>query len=310
MRISLESNAIALNLVISDSLMRNLRRANQTRTMLFQDVSVHPAPAPMVGSTQRVLITGAASGIGLAFAEALSRRHDGLLMVDCDGQSLDRIRRQLDGEHDAASLDTIVTDLREPEAGQTLLNICKRQGWDVSVLINCAGIGNRHRFVDQQPESIRSTIDVNVGAVVELTRAFLPAMIKRGHGAVINVCSMAAFQPMPEMAVYGATKAFIQSFTESLQREVEGTGVYVASLCPGMTRTPFLQAAGFQPSDVPAHAQTAEQVVAEALRGIEKRQPLIVTGFANRARVHAQRASLRSLLKGVHHCLRYMHMMS
>jgi short-subunit dehydrogenase len=277
--------------------------------MWFTHSATAVVPPPLAGDSEHVLITGAASGIGHAFAEALSQRKQPLLLVDRNGDSLNDLRDNLHSAHQAP-VDAWPADVGDPGTVDGLIQHCRDTGIAVSVLINCAGVADRTSFVEQERPSFRGIIDTNIGGVVELTRAFLPGMIARGHGAVINVCSTAAFEPMPRWAVYGATKAFIQSFTESLQREVEGTGVYVASVCPGITRTPFLQTAGLNESEVPLDAQTPEQVVAEALQGIDRRRALIVTGFVNRARVNAQRVSLRSVIHGVRSCLRKMRLAS
>src|SRR5262249_10893759 len=134
----------------------------------------------------------------------------------------------------------------------------------LDLLVNNAGFGTTGTFVELDPEREEEEIRLNVIALSRLTRAALPALIARGRGAVINVSSMAAFQPAPHNATYGATKAFVNSFTESLYEEVRGTGVRLQALCPGFTRTEFQNRAGIDASGIPGFAWMSAEAVVDA----------------------------------------------
>lgn len=249
-------------------------------------------------SRHRTLITGAASGIGRAFATALAGYGDDLILVDRARQPLQKLAAELSKQHNVRS-DTVVVDLSHANAAATIQGYCRQHHLRVGALINNAGVGARMPFSRQSRKSIHELINVNIRAVVDLTRTFLPRMLRRGHGIIVNVSSTGAFETMPQWAIYGASKAFVLSYTESLQEELANTGVYVTAVCPGVTTTAFFESAGAKMDEIPAGGQTPEQVVEEALIGIEQRRPLIVTGRGNRVRIAAQRASIRSVLKSI-----------
>jgi short-subunit dehydrogenase len=154
---------------------------------------------------------------------------------------------------------------------------------------------------------IEEMIRVNISASVALTRLFIPGMLGRGNGTIVNITSISAWERSPYWSVYGATKAFLQSFTESLQDELKDSSVYVTAVCPGLTRTSFFDSAGVE---CPENVQDPQEVVAEALAGIDRRLPLIVTGRSNRIRIHAQRANLRTLLANIRGGLRKVGVLS
>jgi short-subunit dehydrogenase len=244
------------------------------------------------------LVTGASSGIGEAFARALRRRGQRILLVARRRERLERLASELGGEEWARGLPS---DLSAPDAASELREEVGRQGLTVDLLINNAGLGHTGRFEEQSPEVLRSMIAVNVRAVVELTRTFLPDMKARGRGRIINVASNAAFQPLPFMSVYGATKAFVVSFTEALAEELRGSGVELQVLCPGVTRTEFLEVAetheGLLVTRMPM--LSVEEVVEASLAGLERGRLRVVTGWANRALALAVRFAPSSLTRRV-----------
>ncbi|HEY0945559.1 MAG TPA: SDR family oxidoreductase [Opitutaceae bacterium] len=223
------------------------------------------------------LITGASSGIGEAFAECLAeqgahliltaRRHDRLATL------ADRLR------HHGANVTVIVDDLMDPAAPGRLHDEIETRGLTVDLLVNNAGFGSGRRFDEDDRTRLEDMVDLNVRALVALTRLFLPAMRARREGGVINVASTAAFQPVPFMATYGATKAFVLSFSEALWAECEPVGVGVLALCPGYTTSEFHAIAG---SRVDGIAMVpARRVAEEGLRALLDRKCYHVVGAGN-----------------------------
>jgi short-subunit dehydrogenase len=261
------------------------------------------------GIRESVLITGATSGIGRAFALALAERREPLVLLGRHEPTLHELAEEIRARHGQMP-QIVAVDLSDPQAPLIVLRHLWKNRLRIFTLINCAGVGRRVDFARQSWDSIRETIDVNVIAVVRLTRLFLPHMIRWRRGAIINIASMAAFEPSPSFTVYAGTKSFLQNFTESLADELTGTGVRAVLVCPGVTRTRFQETAGIRPEEIPANAQTPDQVVRETLAAIDQQNRLIVPGFSNRIRVWAQRASLRSVLKGARKCLRRMRMVT
>jgi short-subunit dehydrogenase len=246
----------------------------------------------------RALITGASSGIGEAFARALKARGHRLVLVARRRERLEALAAQL-GEDPTSVL---VSDLARPGAAEAILAEVTRRRFEVDLLVNNAGVGHTARFHEQPNDRIASMLDVNVRAVVEMTRAFLPAMVERGRGQILNVASNAAFQPVPYLAIYAATKAFVLSFSEGLSTELEGTGVTVQALCPGLTRTEFLEVSethtqGLLVGRMPA--MTAAQVVSVSLKALDRGRVRVVPGLPNRALAAAQALVPRAWVRRV-----------
>ena len=167
-------------------------------------------------------------------------------------------------------------------------------GTQVDVLINNAGVGSHDRFVNEDLTALADQIQLNVSSLVDLTARFLPAMLSRRSGVLINVASTAAFQPVPTMAVYGATKAFVLSFTEALWGETHASGVRVMTLCPGATETAFFSNTGKE--FLTRGRQTPDQVAATALRALDGNAPTVVSGLTNRINATAYRLLPRALM--------------
>jgi short-subunit dehydrogenase len=167
-------------------------------------------------------------------------------------------------------------------------------GRRIDILVNNAGVGLHGDFVGQEASANAAQIQLNCGTLVELTALFLPAMTQAGHGLVLNVASTAAFQPTPGMAVYGATKAFVLSFTEALWQETTGTGVRVLALCPGATETEFFARTGEE--FLTSGRQTSKQVVDTAMSAIDKTTPTVISGWRNALLANGYRFTPRRVM--------------
>ncbi len=241
------------------------------------------------------LITGASGGIGEEFAVQLAARGASLVLVARRAGKHDQLRTALLDRHPGLIIEVIAADLAEPGSAAEVARQVEAAGRRIDVLVNNAGSGYRGQFADEAPERIASQIQLNAGSVAGLTARFLPPMLAARHGLVINVASTAAFQPVPTMAVYAATKAFVLSFTEALWQETRGSGVRVLALCPGETATGFFAAAAEQPF-MTRGRQTPRQVVQTALTAIGKTDPTVVSGRMNRLSVIGTRFMPRRLV--------------
>jgi uncharacterized protein len=244
----------------------------------------------------RALVTGASSGIGSAFARALHGRGEKLVLVARRRDRLEGLAADLGGDAPAA---VISRDLAAPGAAERLAAEVEARGFAVDLLVNSAGMGHTSPFHEQPLEVVRGMIDLNVRALTELVRVFLPGMLARGRGRIVNVASNAAFQPIPYLNVYAASKAYVLSFTEALAGELRGTGVVVQALCPGLTATEFLEVAethrGLLVTRLPM--MSPEQVVACSLRGLEGGRLRVIAGLANRLLAVAQAVVPRGIVR-------------
>jgi short-subunit dehydrogenase len=253
-------------------------------------------PAPDPAST--CLITGASSGIGEEFARQLAARGHGVFLVARREDRLRGIASNLERDHGIRA-EVIACDLENADQCAALPGKVAERGLAVDVLVNNAGfstVGDVHANPDRQLGMIR----VNCEALVALTTAFLPAMTERGRGTVINVASMAAFQPIPTQAVYAATKAFVLSFSESVHSEVRKTGVTATALCPGPVATEFIEAAGFKKSKEQLGPNfvwaSAEDVAKTGIEAAEKGKRVAIPGAGNRVIAVATQHTPRSVL--------------
>ncbi|ADT99502.1 SDR family NAD(P)-dependent oxidoreductase [Mycolicibacterium gilvum] len=248
-------------------------------------------------SNVTALVTGASGGIGEEFAVQLARRGANLILVARRAERLETLRRTLVARHPGIVVDILTADLSGAGSGAEVADGVRELGRSVDVLINNAGIGLHGKFVDQEPEPNAAQIQLNCGTLVDLTARFLPAMVERRHGVVLNVASTAAFQPTPGMAVYGATKAFVLSYTEALWQECRGTGVRILALCPGATETEFFDRTGEK--FLTDGRQTAGQVVDTAFAALDKSDPTVVSGLRNVLLASGYRIAPRKLLLAV-----------
>jgi short-subunit dehydrogenase len=227
-------------------------------------------------------VTGASSGIGEAFARALARDAWDLVIVARRQRRLASLAREISAAH-GVRVEPLAADLTKPTGLRAVSERIAR-GRPLELLVNDAGLGDFKPFTESEWSRAESEIRVNVLAMVRLTHAALPGMVRRRRGAVINVSSTAAFAPCPSFAVYGATKAFVNSFTEALHLELQGTGVRVQALCPGLTTTEIFTRAGADTSALPGFLwMEPGAVVEESLASLAKDGVVCVPGLGNRA---------------------------
>jgi short-subunit dehydrogenase len=219
-----------------------------------------------------VVITGASMGIGAAFARELAGRGAKLVLVARSKARLEQLAAELGGA------EVVAEDLTREGAARRVFDAVTARGLDVDVLVNNAGFGTHGSFGELPLETQREEIDLNIGALVELTHVFLP-MIERRQGGIIQVASTAAFQPVPYMAVYAATKAFVLSFSEALWFEYRERGVRILALCPGATETPFFERAG--EGAALGKKAPAEDVVRVGLAAFQANRASVVHGAGN-----------------------------
>lgn len=241
---------------------------------------------------QFALVTGASSGIGECFARALAARKQNLILVARSQDKLTALASELRASHGIAA-EPVDFDLGVPGAAASLAALLYERKLRVDLLINNAGFGARGKFhelpLDRQSEMLR----LNIVALVELTHHLLPGIIER-RGGIINVSSTASFQPVAYTTVYGATKAFVTSFSVGLAEELKLYGVKVVTLCPGGTRTNFGKASQYGMTLLPGGEQTPEEVVRVALEKLDRGGGMVVPGFKNKAGVFVQRFVPRS----------------
>ena len=213
-----------------------------------------------------IIVTGASSGIGEGFARTLAARGHRLLLVARRGDRLESLCREL-----GPRVHFWVGDLRERDTASKLVDHVAEKGWVIEGLVNNAGFGLQAGLVRIPPQDLWDMIQLNVGSLVALTRLVLPGMEERRSGFVLNIASNAAFQPVPYLAVYAATKAFVVSFTEAVSEEARTHGVFVGCLCPGPVDTEFREIAGINPRFF-ARSQSPDEVVRAGLRALDRRK--------------------------------------
>ncbi|MFT4284511.1 MAG: SDR family NAD(P)-dependent oxidoreductase [Protaetiibacter sp.] len=226
----------------------------------------------------RSVVTGASSGLGAAYARALAARGSDLVLVARRADRLEALAAELEAAHGIRA-EVVPADLSLPGAGRALREVVEGE---VDTLVNNAGFGTHDLLVDSDPRLLEQEIAVDVAALVDLTRAFLPGMLAAGRGAIVNVASTAAFQPIPRMAVYGAAKAFVLSFTRAVWAEARPHGVKVLAVAPGATRTEFFDVVGTEAAAV-GRFQRPDDVIRTTLRALDRtRTPsTAVSGRAN-----------------------------
>ncbi len=245
-----------------------------------------------------VLVTGASEGIGREFARRFAADGFHVVAVARNRERLESLRGELERAH-GVSVRVIVADLADPAAPARIHEELASEGVRVDVLVNNAGFGGYGFFHETDLDHELRMIQVNVAALVALTKLFVREMVARGEGHVINVSSTAAFQPGPLQAVYYATKAFVLSFSEAIDNELSGTGVRVTAFCPGPTRTEFHARAGTETSFRGMRQMTAEEAVREGYEGYRRGKRVVIAGRLNRVLAFSTRLAPRRLTTAV-----------
>ncbi|MEW6994870.1 SDR family NAD(P)-dependent oxidoreductase [Colwelliaceae bacterium MEBiC 14330] len=226
-----------------------------------------------------ILITGASSGIGKEFAQQLACKGANLILTARTHEDLIKLADELMSEHDNIWVKTISADLSELNAAKDLYEKVNDLGLSVDYLINNAGFGKFCEFSNERFETYHKMMMLNINALVELTHLYLPAMKVKNSGGIINVASTASFQPLPYQTVYGASKAFVLSFSEALTGELLDTNIRVMALCPGTTESRFMENANADTSNMAL--APASEVVRAALIGYDKNRIYTVSGKIN-----------------------------
>lgn len=245
------------------------------------------------------LVTGASSGIGLEMARLLAKDGCHLILVARDKKKLEEVASELRNANGVEAT-VISQDLSTPTGPADLVKQVASMGKEVDILINNAGYGDFGAFAESAEARILGMIQVNIIALTVLSRAFLPSMIKRGEGKILNVASTAAFQPGPLMAVYYASKAYVLSLSEAIANEVAGTGVTVTALCPGPTESGFQHAAKMESSKLfrskMVTVMDSPTVARQGIQAMKSGRRIIVTGMANKMMAFSVRFAPRGML--------------
>lgn len=259
-------------------------------------------PTRSKANSHTALITGASSGIGEALARRFAKEGHALVLVARRADKLQALADELAEAHGVAAT-VQPADLAQPGAARALATALKRRRIEVDVLVNNAGVLEQGDFCAIGADRHQQLIDLNVSALTAMLAAFVPAMRERGFGRVLNVASIAAFQPVPTLATYAATKAYVLSLTESLSEELKGSGVTVTALCPGVTATPMVDgatAANVKLGQMPRFLiGDADAVADEGVRACLRGDVIVVPGVFNLAGVLAARATPKWLVRAV-----------
>src|SRR5438067_708831 len=252
----------------------------------------------MANSAKVVLITGASAGLGSEYAKLFAADGHDVVLVARRRDRLDAIAKELRPRGRQAHV--IAADLSSPDAAGQVVDEVRRLGLQIQFLVNNAGFGTSGPFAEIDLHRSLEMIQVNIVSLLTLTRAFLPEMIARKSGRILNVGSTAGFQPGPFMAAYYASKAFVNSFTEALWYELRGTGVTATVSCPGATATEFADVAGNSRSLLfRLGAASPASVARQGYRAMMRGKPMVVHGLRNKLTVQSLRVSPRSLVRAI-----------
>jgi hypothetical protein len=246
-----------------------------------------------------VLITGASSGIGYELAKLFARDHHNLVLVARSADRLAQVSTELQSH--GVTIKTIALDLATQAASKFLFDQLQLEKISIDILINNAGFGSLGEFAQMPEHEVLGQIELNITALTQLTRLFLPPMVVRRNGRIMNVASTAGFQPGPLMAVYYATKAYVISFSEAIANELRDSGVTVTCFCPGATHTGFAKRAGNDKSRLfkQLGAMSADQVALDGYRALMEGRTLAISGTRNWLVAQSTRFTPRKLVTAI-----------
>lgn len=236
--------------------------------------------------SKTALVTGASSGIGTELARIHAARGGDLVVLARRTDRLEALKAELEEAHQV-SVQTLVEDLAKPDAPQRIYDEVTSRGIRIDYLINNAGFGYRGFFHEQDWQRNQAMIQVNITALAALTRLFVPDMVARRSGRVLNVASMAGFLPGPLQSVYYASKAFVVSFTEAVANELADTGVTITALCPGPVETEFIERAGLRNAQGFVKGASAREVAKCGYDAMLQGKTLVVPGLLNKLTIHS-----------------------
>lgn len=232
--------------------------------------------------SQVAIVTGASAGIGYEIALLFAMKKTDLVIVARNEQKLHSIKKSLEKEHQI-NVHVVAADLSTTEGTEELINYVKNSNLHVAYLVNNAGFGDYGRFIERDMKKYSEMIRLNIESLTALTHYFATEMVRAGSGRILNIGSTAGFQPDPYFAVYGATKAYVISFTEALHKELEKTGVTVTALSPGATETEFMERAEMQDTRLfDRGVMTAKEVAKAGFDGMMRGKLHVIPGFRNR----------------------------
>ncbi len=249
---------------------------------------------------QTALVTGASSGIGFEFAKILAEDNYDLVLIARNKEKLREIKKVFEERYKIKVI-VIVKDLSEKDSAKEVYDFIRKRRMRIDVLVNNAGFGDYGLFIENDWEKEFRMLELNVTALTYFTKLFARDMVKRKNGRILNVSSIAAFQPGPLMAVYYASKSYVLSFSEALARELKGTGVSVTVLCPGPTKSDFAQVSGMKSSRLVKGRKlpSSEEVARFGYDAMKKGKVVVVHGFFNRLGVFAVRFIPRNMMVNI-----------
>lgn len=245
-----------------------------------------------------VLITGASSGIGYEFVKIFAKEHYDMVLVSRSEDKLRKIKKSIE-QHYKVSVTVIPKDLSKKDAAQDVFQEVKNKGIHVEILINNAGFGDFGNFVDSNWNKQYEMVQLNIVALMQMTKCFMKPMIKEGHGRILNVASTAAFVPGPFLSNYYASKAFVLSFTEAVSEELKGSEVTITALCPGPTETGFVERADLGKSKLfrTLKVAKASDVAKYGYKNLMKGKTVAVHGIQNKALALGTKITPRNLIR-------------
>lgn len=257
----------------------------------------------MVSNNERrrntALVTGASSGIGREFARLLAEHGHDVVLVARRTTRLEELANELQQRY-AVQATVVAMDLSETNAAQEIYSEVRRRGIEIDVLVNNAGFNVYGPFVQTDLENEMRMIEVNIKALVALTKLAVRGMVERGFGRILNLGSTGSFAPAPLDSLYAASKAFVLSFSEAIAEELKGTGVTVTVLCPGPTQTEFAARAGMSDTKIfSGRLMSVQQVASIGYRALMRGQTTVVTGLANKIQIWSMRFAPRSFVRRI-----------